>query len=48
MPDRHAYGAFDQGHHGDAVTGLIRIIFSRSLAISARQRAMIGMAIGQR
>jgi len=42
MPDRHAYGAFDQGHHGDAFTGFNSSYFStpwQFLRDSARRSA---------
>jgi hypothetical protein len=50
VPDRHPHGAFDQGHHGDADSGLTKNYFSKpfiqAFAISSRQSAVISIAIG--
>jgi hypothetical protein len=41
VPDRHPHGAVDQGVHGDAFLGVIKIIFPGNLQNFARQRAVI-------
>jgi hypothetical protein len=48
VPDRHPHGAFDQGFHGDAGSGVTPHYFSKPLFAMLRdQRAVIGTATRQ-